>query len=72
MIRSYYLRDFMSSPAVTIPITARLLDAAMALASSAIGHLLIVDANRVVGIISDRDIQRCGSFSPRAHYRSEV
>lgn len=53
------MRDFMSSPAVTIPVTARLLDAAMALRSSAIRHLLIVDANRVVGIISDRDIQRC-------------
>src|SRR5258708_1331649 len=59
MIRGYYVRDFMSSPAVTIPVTARLLDAAMALRSSAIRHLLIVDADRVVGIISDRDIQRC-------------
>jgi CBS domain-containing protein len=59
MITAYYVRDFMSSPAVTMPVTARLLDAAMTLRSSSIRHLLIVDGNRVVGIISDRDIQRC-------------
>lgn len=59
MNKGYYVRDFMSSPPVTIPATARLLDAAMTLRSSAIRHLLIIDGNRVIGIISDRDIQRC-------------
>ncbi len=59
MSNAYYVRDFMSSPAVTIPVTARLLDAAMVLRSSSIRHLLIVENGTVVGIISDRDIQRC-------------
>jgi len=59
MTTSYTVRDFMTAPAVSLPHTARLVDAALALRSSSIRHLPIVEGNRLVGIITDRDIQRC-------------
>jgi CBS domain-containing protein len=59
MTTSYRVRDFMTSPAVSLPQTARLLDAALLLRGSAIRHLPIVDGKQLTGIITDRDIQRC-------------
>ena len=59
MNTSYRVRDIMTAPAVSIPHTASLLEAALALRSSSIRHLPIVQGKQLVGIITDRDIQRC-------------
>ena len=61
MAREHLVRDFMTSPATTLPHTASLLDAALKLRSTGYRHLPIVDGERLVGIVSDRDILR---FSP--------
>ncbi len=58
---AYLVRDFMTSPAKSISHDARLLDAALALRNTGFRHLPIVDGERLVGIITDRDIHR---FSP--------
>lgn len=52
------VRDVMSSPVTTVPHTARLLEAVLALRSASLRHLPIVDGDKVVGVISDRDVQR--------------
>ena len=57
----YLVRDFMTAPAKSISRDARLLDAALMLRSTGFRHLPIVDGDRLVGIITDRDIHR---FSP--------
>lgn len=56
MAREHLVRDFMTSPATTLPHTASLLDAALKLRSTGYRHLPIVDGQRLVGIVSDRDI----------------
>jgi CBS domain-containing protein len=55
------VRDFMTAPVKSISHKARLLDAALVLRSKGIRHLPIVDGDHLVGIITDRDIQR---FAP--------
>jgi acetoin utilization protein AcuB len=55
------VRDFMSSPVTTVPHDARLLDAALTLRRTGYRHLAIVDGERLVGIITDRDVYR---FAP--------
>jgi len=57
----YLVRDFMTAPVTGIQQDARLLDAALVLRRSGFRHLPIVDGDRLVGIITDRDIQR---FAP--------
>ncbi len=52
------VRDVMSSPVTTVPHTARLLEAVLALRSAKLRHLPIVDGDKVAGVISDRDVQR--------------
>lgn len=59
MRKEFLVQDFMSSPAVSVPSTARLVDAALAMRRSATRHLLVVDGGRLVGLITDRDLQRC-------------
>jgi acetoin utilization protein AcuB len=49
----------MTTEVVTIDINALLLDAALNLRSSAIRHLLVIEDGKLVGVLSDRDIQRC-------------
>ena len=49
----------MTSPVVTIEPAASLLDAALMLRASSIRHLLVVENGLLVGVLSDRDIQRC-------------
>lgn len=49
----------MTKEVVTIESNALLLDAALMLRSSAIRHLLVIEENKLVGILSDRDVQRC-------------
>jgi len=44
---------------ITVEPTTLLLDAALLLRASAIRHLPVVDKGRLVGLLTDRDIQRC-------------
>ena len=57
----YLVRDFMTAPAKSISHSARLLDAVLILRSTGFRHLPIVDGEQLVGLITDRDIQR---FAP--------
>lgn len=59
MSDEYLVRDFMTSPAKSISREARLLDAALVLRSTGFRHLPIVEGERLVGIITDRDVSRC-------------
>jgi CBS domain-containing protein len=52
------VRDFMTSPAASIEVDSRLLDAALAMRRSGFRHLPIVRGEKLVGIITDRDINR--------------
>ena len=61
MPEEYIVRDHMSTPVLSISQDARLLDAALMLRRSGFRHLPIVDHGRLVGIVTDRDIQR---FAP--------
>jgi CBS domain-containing protein len=53
------VREFMTSPVSSLPSNAPLLDAALLLRSTHIRHIPIVDGENLVGILSDRDVQRC-------------
>jgi acetoin utilization protein AcuB len=53
------VREFMASPVTSLPSSARLLDAGLLLRSGLIRHIPIIDDGQLVGILSDRDIQRC-------------
>lgn len=61
MPREILVRDYMTSPAASINKDARLLDAALMMRRSGFRHLPIVEGERLVGIITDRDVQR---FAP--------
>ena len=53
------VRKFMASPVTSLPSSARLLDAGLLLRAGRIRHIPIIDNGKLVGILSDRDIQRC-------------
>jgi acetoin utilization protein AcuB len=53
------VRQFMTSPVTSLPSSARLLDAGLLLRAGRIRHIPIIDDGKLVGILSDRDIQRC-------------
>lgn len=53
------VRKFMASPVTSLPSGARLLDAGLLLRAGRIRHIPIIDDGKLVGILSDRDIQRC-------------
>jgi CBS domain-containing protein len=53
------VREFMTAPVSSLSSTAPLLDAALLLRSTHIRHIPIVDQEVLVGILSDRDVQRC-------------
>ena len=61
MPEEFFVRDFMTAPVTTVAHDARLLDAALTLRRTGFRHLAIVDGERLVGIITDRDISR---FAP--------
>ena len=61
MAEEYLVRDYMTSPVTTVSHEARLLDAALTLRRTGFRHLAIVDGERLVGVITDRDISR---FAP--------
>ncbi len=55
----YLVRDVMSAPAVSIAPSAPLLDAALLLRGNSFRHLPVLEGDKLVGLLSDRDIQRC-------------
>ncbi len=59
MSDGWLVRDFMTTHPVTIGYSARLLDAALLMRRSGLRHLPVVDGDRLVGILTDRDLQRC-------------
>jgi acetoin utilization protein AcuB len=61
MRREILVREYMTAPAASISKDARLLDAALMMRRSGFRHLPIVDGEKLVGIITDRDVQR---FAP--------
>lgn len=52
------VREIMSTNLTTLDQEARLLDAALLMRSSGYRHLPIVHGGRLVGLVSDRDVQR--------------
>jgi len=56
---AYFVRDIMSQPAITVEASTFLLDAALMLRADSIRHLLVVKEGHLVGLLTDRDIQRC-------------
>lgn len=61
MSQEYLVREFMTAPAASIGRDASLLDAVLMLRSTGFRHLPIVHGEHLVGIITDRDINR---FAP--------
>jgi acetoin utilization protein AcuB len=59
MPRNYTVRDFMTTPAVSLPLDSRLLDAALTLRRTGFRHLPILEGESLVGIVTDRDVHRC-------------
>ena len=53
------VKDVMSSPAITISAQAELLEAALLMRQSGIRHVLVMEGERLVGVLTDRDMQRC-------------
>lgn len=53
------VRDLMTPDPITVEPDTQLLDAALALRANSIRHLPVVEATRLVGLLSERDIQRC-------------
>lgn len=58
MTEKYLVCHFMTAPAKSLPQDASLLDAVLTLRSTGFRHLPIVEGDRVVGLITDRDIHR--------------
>lgn len=58
MSEKYLVRHFMTAPVKSIQRDATLLDAVLLLRSTGFRHLPIVDGERLVGIISERDLHR--------------
>ena len=48
----------MNTNLTTLPLASSLLDAAITMRRSSVRHLPVVDAERIVGIITERDVQR--------------
>jgi CBS domain-containing protein len=53
------VRDVMMSPANTLPHDSSLLMAVIAMRRDGIRHLPIVDGQKLVGVLSERDVLRC-------------
>lgn len=52
------VRDVMSTNLTTLDYESRLLDAVLSMRSSGYRHLPVVNREKLVGVISDRDVQR--------------
>ena len=51
-----FVKDFMSSPVITVDRRASVLDAYTTLLRTAIDHLVVVDEDRVFGVITSKDV----------------
>jgi acetoin utilization protein AcuB len=58
MQQDYLVRDYMISPVTAVPDSTSLLDAVLLMRRSGFRHLPVVDGERIVGIITDRDLNR--------------
>lgn len=58
MSEEYLVRDFMSAPATSLSQDASLLDAVLTFRRTQFRHVPIVDGETVVGILTERDVQR--------------
>jgi acetoin utilization protein AcuB len=58
MREEHLVRDYMVSPVTAVPETTSLLDAVLLMRRSGFRHLPVVDGERLVGIITDRDLNR--------------
>lgn len=50
------VKDYMSTPVVTVPSVAPVRDAARQMDFSGVGCLVVMDAGQMVGVITDRDL----------------
>jgi acetoin utilization protein AcuB len=57
--RKYVVGDVMTARVVSIEPSTVLLDAALMLRGNAIRHLPVIEEGRLVGLLTDRDVQRC-------------
>lgn len=57
--QEYFVKDVMTTPVVSVGSKTSLLDAALLLRGSATRHLPVVEEGRLVGLLTDRDLQRC-------------
>jgi acetoin utilization protein AcuB len=58
-VPNFLVRDIMTHLVVTAEPATLLLDAALAMRASSIRHLPVVEDGRLVGLLTDRDTQRC-------------
>ena len=56
---NYIVLDVMTKEVVSVSPSTVLLDAALLLRASALRHLPVVQEGRLVGILTERDVQRC-------------
>jgi acetoin utilization protein AcuB len=56
---NYVVSDVMTKEVVSVSPSTVLLDAALLLRASALRHLPVVEDGRLVGILTERDVQRC-------------
>lgn len=56
---NYIVQDVMTKEVVSVSPSTVLLDAALLLRASALRHLPVVEDGRLVGILTERDVQRC-------------
>ncbi|MBI1738599.1 MAG: CBS domain-containing protein [Acidobacteria bacterium] len=59
MSNSHCVREIMNTNLTTLPRESSLLDAAITMRRSSVRHLPVLEAERLVGIITERDVQRC-------------
>jgi citrate synthase len=55
------VKDLMSSPVVTASATETVADAARRMGEQRVGSVVVVEANRPVGILTERDLVRCSA-----------
>lgn len=56
---NYVVLDVMTKEVVSVSPSTVLLDAALLLRASALRHLPVVEEGKLVGILTERDVQRC-------------
>jgi CBS domain-containing protein len=59
MAQELTVRDVMMAPANTLPHDSSLLMAVIAMRRDGIRHLPVVDGQKLVGVLSERDVLRC-------------